>query len=395
MTSDLGGGAHAVASALADSRLLLAGVAETPMWSMGPTATREALADARALLSQAAELEARLLLHAAAVGVPEEKGASSLGSWLMASQHITRPEANARVRLAESLETYAVLRAAVAAGEVEPAKAVVVGAWLDSLPDDLDLELGAQAEKELVSLAPFHSVTELKHLGKAVLELLAPQVAEEHEANALARAEAQAWEAIRLTTSRDGEGRTYGRFTLPDHVAAMLRDQLLEVLEGGSPGTSPRRMGEAFATWIERGADPHVVVTMPLETLLGGIAGATMSSGDRISAGEARRLACQAGIIPAVLGGKSEVLDLGIRRRYFSRKQRTAHMVRFTHCQSAGCDRPASRSDMHHLEPWSLGGPTDLANAALLCPHHHRRIHDDRYSAQVDAAGVVNFNRRQ
>jgi hypothetical protein len=40
---------------------------------------------------------------------------------------------------------------------------------------------------------------------------------------------------------------------------------------------------------------------------------------DRIIADEARRMACAAQIIPAVLGGKGEVLDFGRSKRLFAR----------------------------------------------------------------------------
>ena len=67
-----------------------------------------------------------------------------------------------------------------------------------------------------------------------------------------------------------------------------------------------------------------VVVTMTLETLTGGLAAATLDTGDRIAAHTARRLACEAGIIPVVLSGTREVLDLGRRNRLFTRAQRIA-----------------------------------------------------------------------
>jgi hypothetical protein len=40
------------------------------------------------------------------------------------------------------------------------------------------------------------------------------------------------------------------------------------------------------------------------------------------------------------------------------------------------------------------GGPTDLANAVLLCSHHHHRAHDPAYDSQRLASGDVRFNRR-
>ncbi len=76
---------------------------------------------------------------------------------------------------------------------------------------------------------------------------------------------------------------------------------------------SRHQLGLAFMDYIETrpaestpsagGVAATVVVTMELETLLGGLKAASLDTGGRISAGQARRLACQAGIIPVVLGG--------------------------------------------------------------------------------------------
>ena len=70
------------------------------------------------------------------------------------------------------------------------------------------------------------------------------------------------------------------------------------------------------------------MVTLDLDTLLTGIGVATTSTGDRVTAEQARRLACQARIIPVVLGRKGEVLDLGRSARLFSPAQRKAMAIR-------------------------------------------------------------------
>jgi len=82
------------------------------------------------------------------------------------------------------------------------------------------------------------------------------------------------------------------------------------------------------------------VVTMTLETLLGGLTAARLDTGETISPGAGRRLACEAGIIPAVLGGKSQVLDLGRKRRFHSEAQRIARTIEVGGCEVEGCDWP-------------------------------------------------------
>jgi hypothetical protein len=72
----------------------------------------------------------------------------------------------------------------------------------------------------------------------------------------------------------------------------------------------------------------------------------------------------------------SEVLDLGRRSREPSAAQRRAVQLRDEHCQYPGCRAPVSWCDLHHLDPWEHGGPTDLANLVALCRRHHVAVHE-------------------
>jgi hypothetical protein len=112
-------------------------------------------------------------------------------------------------------------------------------------------------------------------------------------------------------------------------------------------------------------------------------------SGDVLSPGVVRRMACDAQIIPMVLGGDSKPLDVGRRRRLFTKSQRVALGVRDKGCSWTGCTVPASWCDGHHVTHWSHGGPTSLLNAALLCPKHHTEVHDRNLTATVTATGVT------
>lgn len=141
-----------------------------------------------------------------------------------------------------------------------------------------------------------------------------------------------------------------------------------------------------------------VVVTMTKEQLLADLAAAGSDVGHDVSAREARRLACGAGIMPAVLGGPSVVLDLGRSQRFFSERQRTALATRYESCAAVGCDRPYAWTELHHEHPWARGGRTDLRDAVPLCGWHHRRIHDPSYvhrtSRGADQRAQVTFHAR-
>jgi len=102
-----------------------------------------------------------------------------------------------------------------------------------------------------------------------------------------------------------------------------------------------------------------------------------------ISATTARILAVDANIIPAVLGGAGEVLDLGRARRLFSPAQRQALAEQYGGCAFPGCEQPPSYTEAHHLQWWSRGGTTDLGNGIPLCSFHHHRVHDDGWEIEV------------
>jgi hypothetical protein len=124
--------------------------------------------------------------------------------------------------------------------------------------------------------------------------------------------------------------------------------------------------------------EPSVVVLIDLQTLLGQLREAgvcELSDGTAISPATARRLACQAGILPAVLDGPSRKLDLGYTQRLASAAQRLALMVRDGGCVFPDCDRPSWMCDAHHLDPFPRG-PTDLDNLASVCEAHHHLVHE-------------------
>ncbi len=144
------------------------------------------------------------------------------------------------------------------------------------------------------------------------------------------------------------------------------------------------------ATWLPKhgGVGATVVVTMTLEQLLADLDAAgvcTLDTGGRITAAEARRLACSAGIIPMVLGGEVPATRRRPQARFHTEAMRLAMGVRDGGCTAEGCDKPASMCHSHHDIAWSAGGrPT--SHRRLLCGPHHRRLHHPN--------GKVSFHRR-
>lgn len=125
-------------------------------------------------------------------------------------------------------------------------------------------------------------------------------------------------------------------------------------------------------------ANATLVARIDLKSLLDGLGHASIDGIDQpISASSARMMAASAGLIPMVCGDAGEVLDLGRRRRLFSRAQRIALAERDGGCAHPDCARPVAHTQAHHIEHWQDTGPTDLANGVLLCAFHHWMIHHD------------------
>ncbi len=274
----------------------------------------------------------------------------------------------------------------------------------------------ARAEAYLVEQAADFGPRGLQRLGERILEVVAPQwVDDELEERRLRDAERAARRRTTLTVQHQGDGTALVRARVPESVALRLTT-LLEsftnprkaaegkIADDGRRVPYERRLGEAFCTLLEsldpsrlplHGGDATtLVITMDLRALVEGLGTATLPDGSRITAGEARRLACRADLVPAVLGTRSVPLDLGRASRLFSPGQRKALAIRDRECRAGGCTIPATWCEAHHSKPWSAGGKTDLDNAMLLCSHHHHLIHDERYLHEQLPNGDIRFARR-
>ena len=405
---------HRVASAVADARVRLASVTEVPVWSMDAAETTATLDQLTALAAQVAELQARVLTHADRTDLRAETGAANTANWHAVATTTTRRQAHALMRLATALEAHELTRQALAAGRVKVEQAEVILRALAELPDDLDAERATQAERHLLEQAAEFDAKALKVLGRKILDVIAPDAADAHEAKLLEREERDAAAATRLTVYDDGHGKLHGRFTIDSSISgAMFKKALYafaapkhQAAKGplGHRRPTPQRLGQAFVELIRRypakrlpkagGLNATVVVLMELDTLMGGLKAAHLDTGETISPGAARRLACAAGIIPAVLGGQSQVLDLGRKKRFYSEAQRIAKTIEAGGCEIEGCDAQPGTTHLHHKERWADGGKTNIDDSIMICPWHHARAHDQRYNLTELPTGKYSFHRR-
>ena len=372
--------------------------------------------------AQLADLKMRVL--AVADDLAETEGARDLGSWVSGHLHTDLRAARAEAKLAEALDRrWHVVAAGMADGTVSPAQAKVVVDALDALPDDLDPELMAKAEVQLVGWCNRFTPHELRSLGKRILAVVDPDTGAEADAKRLQEQEQSAWQKMRLTLKPEGDGTTRITGLVPDSSATRLKTYLEAYTSPRNPNNTPAGTGEADRipyprklaqalcallehldprTLPEHGGDAtSLIVTMTLDALLSELGTASIldgtdpTLGPNLSATEARRLACTGQIIPAVLGNQGEILDLGRADRLYRPPQRKAIRLRDRRCRVKGCDHPAAWCEIHHLESWASGGKTDLGNGITICSWHHHRIHDPHYEHDLLADGDLLIRRKK
>ncbi|MDQ0077816.1 HNH endonuclease signature motif containing protein [Arthrobacter oryzae] len=102
-----------------------------------------------------------------------------------------------------------------------------------------------------------------------------------------------------------------------------------------------------------------------------------------VTASTVRKIACDADIIPVLLGSEGRILDIGRTTRIFPPHIRKAITARDQGCAFPACTIPATWCEAHHITYWSHGGPTSTDNGTLLCSHHHHLIHKEQWTIQV------------
>lgn len=168
--------------------------------------------------------------------------------------------------------------------------------------------------------------------------------------------------ATRDAGSVAGEGLGDDCWVLPSPTQ-MIVLTTLDNLRGDAPGGQPDAgcPGAASTPLCDLLAAPGVVATTETGTVLG--------------VADARKIACDTRVIPVVMGGLGEVLDVGRATRTIPPAIRRALIARDQGCVWPGCDRAPIHCDGHHIQHWLDDGPTSLANLALLCHSHHHRLH--------------------
>ncbi len=115
-----------------------------------------------------------------------------------------------------------------------------------------------------------------------------------------------------------------------------------------------------------------------------GLVDGQIVGGGPVSGAALERLACDATVQRVLYGPGGELLDLGRSGRVVSPAQWRALLLRDGGCVIPGHDCPAAHTEAHHLVSWLAGGPTDLANLALVCTFGHKLLHERGFTLYLD-----------
>ena len=369
-----------------------------PLWSRSPEQVVGYLDRVQELEQRLAGLKLHLVREVDSLGVSQRQGAPNTVSWLRDRHRVSGGIAKRTVDLARALDkSLPVVAGALDAGAVNPEQARIVAAAVDRVPGSVKQD----AEDCLVGYAATFGPKELGRLAERILEHVAPEVAAQQEISQVEAAERDAYAGRELAVvDVPGTSRVRVHGWLDREGAAVLRAAL-------DPLSAPRRSKDepdlrtagqrradalvevcqrvlAFGNLPQTGGErPHLVVTVDYDKLRAGLAAATLDDGGLLGAATVRRLACDAGIIPVVLKGAGQVLDIGRDRRLFNGHLRRALVARDRGCAFPSCDRPARYCDGHHVKSWLDGGATALHNAVLLCSYHHRLIHEGEWQVKL------------
>ena len=375
-------------------------------------ATVELVQSARSAL---AAVEAGALAEADLRGLATQRLAyGSTGDWLTHLGGLRKGQGRRVVARAHALTgPLAATRGAMAAGRVSPEQAEVIVASVQALPSGRAVR--RRGEATLLEQARSLDASDLARTGRHLVHVVDPDAEDRKLERQLAREERAAHHTRFLSLAFDGAGgvRLKGRGTAED--GAVLKAALLPLTtpapahhhdhhdddHDGShepsvvldPRDGGARMWDALVQTAQHaldtqlppdthGSPARLLVTTTLQALqtalthttLTGAAGVT-GTGEELSAATLRRLACDAELVPAVLGSHGEPLDLGRARRHVTPALWAALVIRDRHCAFPACDRPPLMCHAHHIHHWTDGGPTTIGNLVLLCGHHHRLIH--------------------
>jgi hypothetical protein len=330
-------------------------------------------------------------------------GYLSAAAWLADRFKVAAGSAKQLVKVAQALEKMPDARHALEAGEVSSSALRVLVAAREVHP-----EAFSQQEPALIEQAQTKSVEELR---RVMADWSQSVDAESSAGYAQALRGRRRLDACPTATGMvrvDGELDPEGGEAVLTALQALV-DADLRANGGTDLRTPAQRRADALCELAQRflqsperptvaGERPHVTLTVDVLTLRNaeGLAGngrgskrCELDHTGTVHPATARRVACDSSVIPVVMGGPSEPLDVGRRTPVVSGALRRAIVLRDGRCRFPACIRPHAWCDAHHIKHWADGGETSLHNLVLLCRPHHRLVHEGGFALGIEEGRPV------
>ncbi|MEU1589163.1 DUF222 domain-containing protein [Micromonospora sp. NPDC005710] len=391
---------------LARAEGAVAACADAPAWALSEHDLIAVLDATHRLQQRLAAVQLAAVRELDGRGTALAQGASSTTVWLRHRLRLDVSAARRLVGLAAAVDVAPPgVREALASAAVSVEQARVIADAAATVSASAGAEVADKAVGVLVEWAGQFDPTLLRRLGTRILDHVAPDLADAAAAAALSADAVRAARDRHVTISERAGGQLRLSGTLDAEAAALLRAVIDPLSAPAGPDDTRcagQRRHDALADVCrlalrtgdlpEQGGEPaQVVVTTAYDGLTRQLGAGVLDTGLHLAPHTVRRIACDAAVLPAVLGGAGQVLDVGRQRRLVTGPLRRALVLRDGGCAFPGCDRPPRWCAAHHIRHWADGGPTNLDNAVLLCGHHHRHVHHTEWVVRLGDGGHPEF----
>jgi len=353
--------------------------------------------------------------------IPAARGHKTVKKLLIELLHLSSADAGARVAAAKDLGTWHTptgqdlpvtlpdTAAAQRRGEIGADHARTIRNVIRKIPDAVPAQERALAETTLARVATTATPEDVDRVGDRILAHLDPDgtLPDERDrtrrrgltltrqdragmstltgcltptARAMLDAVLAKWARPGMNNPTDPDSPTGTGDSVAPAVlaAAAARDTRTEAQRNHDAFEAMARvLLETGTLGTHRGLPATVLVTMTIDQLehaAGGVA--TTATGGTLPIADALHLARRAHPVLVVFDHHGRPLHLGRERRLASADQRLALIAADGGCTRPGCDAPASRCAVHHVEDWAKGGRTDIDHLALACDACHAQVND-------------------
>jgi len=309
-------------------------------------------------------------------------GAPSARAWLRWQLNLTATTASERVAISRKLAALPSTGQALADGDISYRHVVLIAETASQLNDKFEAQaetILVEAAKELDPWRLQRAIWHLKHCLEPDGVLNDANKANSRRFLSLS----QTFDGVyRIDGWLDAEGGATLNTALNSVMGPRLADddRSAAVRRADAAVEMARRQLDGGQLPAVAGQKPHLAVSVDMSTLSNepGSMAAELEWSQPIPAETARRLACDAAITP-IIDGEADHTS-----RVVPGATRRALIARDRGCRFPGCDCPPAWTDAHHLKHWADGGQTTLDNLILMCRRHHRLVHEEGWTLQLD-----------